>query len=201
MALRKSGNLAEAELTFEKLVEEWPDSVAHWTELGLTRIERGHVEEAVKALEAAARLAPGDIGVLMNQGNAYLQLVDRDPERAPAARKARTVFERVLKFLPRGERATVRANALVGLARSYVREDPGDDEMVERALAHYKEALGLDPRCFEALIGSAMIYYDYFDSEDGRRQAREHLGRAEAIRPREEWPPAVRKIYEEIDRE
>ncbi|MEE8587194.1 MAG: tetratricopeptide repeat protein, partial [Acidobacteriota bacterium] len=67
------GDLSRAEEIFLELIEKSP-SRSSYTNLGLSRALSGHFREAVEAYEAALRIAPGHLTVLINLADAKLAL-------------------------------------------------------------------------------------------------------------------------------
>lgn len=77
----------------EKRLAEQPDDAQGWARLGRAYVVIGRVDEARKAYERAARLAPADIEVLSAYGSF---LVSLSPQEPPS--EAVTLYRQILKL-------------------------------------------------------------------------------------------------------
>ncbi|MFZ4507689.1 MAG: sulfotransferase [Fimbriimonas sp.] len=92
IALRKSGDLAEAVTIFRRSTRIWPDHAGAHANLGLTYLDLHQGAKAVASLERAMSLNPKDPTLYHNLGVAYQQTGEGD--------RAERFFERAIELQP-----------------------------------------------------------------------------------------------------
>ncbi len=196
-ALNRLGRFVEAEAVFERLAAVAGAEAEEWIGLGFARAGRADFRGAVAAFERAADLSPRDARVLMNLGNAYLEVARLDREPTEACARAAAVFERAHQAAPGSP------EPLVGLARATLKPDPARDDLAKKAMEIYRRALALDPGHFEANLNLALLYYDLWNADrraegEGFFRAKECFERAAAKVAPEQWDPPARRAFEEL---
>lgn len=119
--------------------EKVPDNPRAHYNVGSILLESGRAEEALPALQRAARLAPADAGMQINLGNALRQL-GRTGEALAA-------FRRAVELKPRA------AIAHFNLGRGFV-----DAEAWDAARAAFEKAVELDPQFAEARLNLGALH-------------------------------------------
>ena len=78
--------------------------------------------------------------------------------------------------------------------------NPTDDPKAQKAIGLYEKALepSVNPRCWQAHLKLALIYYDVWREGEGYRKALRHFEQAAAIRTSSEWKRGARQAYDEI---
>ncbi len=153
-----------------------PRNPVAWAALGEMRLQREEYEQAVPALERAARLDPTNPGVLRNLARAHRRLAQ--PETAEA------VLRRALRLDP----TSLQTHNQLALALR-------DQGRSEEALDHLERALAGDPTFADARInyGNIMLdrgrvadamsaYRRVLDREPGNARALNNLGAAYLFR-------------------
>jgi len=88
LVARRAGDAAAAERAFRRVLELWPEQPDALHELGVALLMADRTNEAVRALDTAARLRPGDAGYLADAGFGQLRAgnLGAARERLAAAR-------------------------------------------------------------------------------------------------------------------
>ncbi|MDA8131655.1 MAG: tetratricopeptide repeat protein [Elusimicrobia bacterium] len=170
------GRFRKSRLLLERIAAEAPDEPSYLDGLALARWKDGDAPGALKALDAALALKPGDTETLFNRytvlrgsgmdkeaAAALMDLLRLHPDYAPA-----------LLVLARSEAAVGRAAEAEGLYRRVLAADPADTEALNDygiLLARRGDIDGAE-RLFRKALGIA----------PGMRSAADNLARAEEIK-------------------
>jgi len=197
IALRRLGRLQKAEAALRALTEDWPGDATYWSDLGVVLIDREKLRDAVKVLERARDIDAMRVDILLNLGNAYLEVIQVEFKREPSALKAQAVFKAARTLAPKNP------EPLVGLARATLKADPASDPKANEAMRLYREALKLDPDHFAANFNLALLYYELWMPNpefrgEGRRKALHHFQKAAKIQAEETWDRPAREAYESV---
>jgi tetratricopeptide (TPR) repeat protein len=186
-----------ARQVFEDLAEGPGAKPDDWQNLGAALAGQEEWREAIAAFERAAQQKPEDPRIFLNLGNALLSHARLAMEPLPLIDRAEEAFERAREL---------DANnpiALVGLGRSAVKRNPADDPQALHAVKYFEDAIKLDPRCFEAHLQLALLYYDVWmpaekERSEGYWRAKRAFEAAAALRPPATWTPSARQAYENL---
>ncbi len=72
LAVHQAGNLSEAEKQYRRILKAHPKHFDALHLLGVIHAQRGHFPEAVRLIDRAVKIRPGDDQALYNLGNALL---------------------------------------------------------------------------------------------------------------------------------
>lgn len=116
MAEMRSGQLAEADATFSRLIEQAPDLPEPWHKRGTVRMMRGELSEAAADFCATLQREPRHFGAYGNLGAVRIQM--KEPARAVAA------LALALKYNPHMHGIKAELERLKGEATGEMPADP-----------------------------------------------------------------------------
>lgn len=159
-AAANTGNRAQAQRCYEKILEKEPQHLDARYFLGTLLAEQGRYPQARQHLEIAARLAPDSPYILNNLGNIHL-LCGEDAAAEQAFRKALRVAPEMPEAQTNLGNLLVRKGALeeaIGLAQQVVAARPEqiaahvmlanalkDQGRIDEAIPHFRRAAELAP--------------------------------------------------------
>ncbi len=136
-ACHRSGNLAQAETLYGRILAADPAHFPARHMLGVLAAQAGRVDEALELIAGALARNPDDAGALVNFGN-VLCLKGRFEEAAAS-------YERALSLRPDADVFKSRGHALQGAGR------------LTEALASYRQALALNPSDVQSLYKQGVV--------------------------------------------
>jgi len=182
----RSGDWASELRLWSSSIQENPENMAAWNNLGKAYMDRRRYDLAAQSFEKAARLAPQEARIRQNLATARLMQGNLDA----AARSYRKAIE-----LDRMDIISLRNLANIMVTKAARGEDP---EGYKKAIPYYLRVLELDPRSAHAYNNLAFSYYSMGAFEDAERAAIKAL----SIEPSHAKARALlQKIREERERE
>lgn len=167
----KAEEYAEIEKAYVALEKEAPLDAGVRNEHGEFWYARGEKERAVRLWSEAERMEPQHVGVLRNLSSAALE----DGRTAMAA----GYLERVVAIEPQNARGHFDLANLLFLFRNDIREARGGtvEEVLQKALAHFREASRCEPESVEFARGYAETFFANLPAPDWQAAlgAWEHL--------------------------
>ena len=103
---------------YQRIIDQHPDSLYAWSNLGVVRSEQGHADEAVHAFRRALQISPRDVPSLVDLGMCFFDERNYDAAIPP--------FERAEKLMPGN------ANIHALLAQCYAQTGRDDEARQER---------------------------------------------------------------------
>lgn len=175
LRLHKTGSLAEAEAIYLEILDRNPQHVNAHHFLGLCRMQRGELDEALRSFDHSLRLAPEYPAALNNRATVYRKLhrldeaagdyrrlVALNPGHLPAyfslagillelgrAQEALAVYGQILTIAPDRTDAWINSGNLL---RQFNRR--------AEALACYDRALAIEPQAADLLSNRATVLFE-----------------------------------------
>jgi tetratricopeptide (TPR) repeat protein len=138
-AFFKEARYAEAEASFKKVTERYPEIAAAYFNHGLSAVRAGHREEGLASLESAVLLDPRMIEAHFVLGEEYFASGERD--------KAKAAFDRAIALDPSNPKAYYNLGII------FYKSGRLDD-----ALASFGKAVELDPAFSSAHYQAGLIH-------------------------------------------
>lgn len=127
-----------------------PDNVLLYRELAAVYVDQGKVKDAIEKLKKAQKMAPDDMGVKLDLGEAMLLMEDYDAALVSARLVIRAEPKKVKGYI-------LKAKAEIKLKRT------------EDAVVSLEKALELDPESEYALIGLGVTYLELGNKEQANK--------------------------------
>ena len=151
--LTNKGDFAEAESYWSKIIEQYPDNPAVWSNRGNAKVSQNKLESAIADYNKAMELAPDATDPYLNRGTALEGLGKWDQAIAD--------YNHVLELDPNDAMAyNNRGNAEAGMGNW------------EGAIADYKKSADISPNFAFARANYALALYQAGKKDDAIRQMR-----------------------------
>lgn len=151
--LTEKGDFAQAEIYWTKIIEQYPNNPAAWSNRGNARVSQNKLQEAIADYNKAMELAPNATDPYLNRGTALEGLGKWELAIAD--------YERVLQLDPNDAMGyNNRGNAQAGLGKW------------DQAIMDYKKSADIAPNFAFARANYALALYQTGQTQEALRQMR-----------------------------
>jgi Flp pilus assembly protein TadD len=129
----------EAAGKYQEIIDKYPECLYAWSNLGVVRFQQGDLNDALKALQQAVKISPGDSFSYSNLGIVYYQLNQYE--------NAIQALNQAISLDPKD----AKSHNYLGCAAS----QKGWQEAAEK---EFRKAIELDPNFGDAHFNLALVY-------------------------------------------